>query len=71
MLKRKELAEGRDITLLEVEDKTKISRKTLQAWRDNNIKRFDKDVLEKLCAYLDCDPCDLIVLVQGDDHSED
>ena len=62
LLKQKELEEGKDISLVEVERKTGISRKTLQAWRDNQIDRFDKYVLEKLCEYFHCQPGDLIVL---------
>jgi putative transcriptional regulator len=60
LLKMKELAEGRDIPLVKVEAETNITRKTLQAWRDNKIKRFDKDVIKSLCDYFDCDVGDLI-----------
>ncbi len=60
LLKQKEMEEGKDISLVEVNRITGISRATLQAWRDNQIDRFDKDVLEKLCDYFHCEPGDLI-----------
>ncbi len=62
LLKQKELSEKRNISLVEVEEKTGITRKTLQAWRDNKIKRFDKDVVEALCQYFCCQPGELIVM---------
>ncbi len=62
LLKQKEMEEGKDISLVQVSKMTGVSRTTLQAWRDNQIDRFDKDVLEKLCHYFHCQPGDLIVL---------
>ncbi len=61
LLKQKEMEEGKDISLVEVNRMTGISRTTLQAWRDNKIDRFDSDVLEKLCDYFHCELSDLLV----------
>ena len=60
LLKQKEVTEKKDISLTDLERETNITRQTLQAWRDNNIKRFDRDVIEKLCCYFNCKPGDLI-----------
>ncbi len=62
LLKQKEMEQGKDISLVQVSKMTGVSRTTLQAWRDNQIDRFDNDVLEKLCHYFHCQPGDLIVL---------
>lgn len=61
LLKQKELAEGRDIPLVEVELRTNVTRKTLQMWRDNKVKRYDRDVIKALCDYFECGVGNLLV----------
>lgn len=61
LLKQKELAESRDIPLVEVELHTKVTRKTLQMWRDNKVKRYDRDVIKALCDYFECGVGSLLV----------
>ena len=50
------------LTVTELSRGTGINRQTLYSWINGDVKRYDSDVLERLCAYFDCTPGDLIVL---------
>lgn len=41
-------------------DETGINRRTLGALVDDRMLRYDADVLERLCAFFDCQPGDLL-----------
>ncbi len=65
LLAEKIANEKRNISLSEVARETGIARKTLQSWANNNVSRFDAPVIEALCEYLECEPGNLIVRVEG------
>ncbi len=45
---------------------TGINRKTLATFVDNQIKRYDTEILERLCKYFDCQVGDLLEKVDED-----
>lgn len=51
LLAEKQAKEKRNISLLEVSQKTGISRPTLTSWAKNTVTRFDLAVIEALCQY--------------------
>ena len=51
LLAEKRMNEKRPIPLAEIAKDTKISRKTLYAWQNNVVDRFDVKVIEALCNY--------------------
>ncbi len=53
LLANKRMNEKRPIPLAEIAKDTKISRKTLYAWQNNVVDRFDVKVIEALCNYFD------------------
>lgn len=58
----KELKEGRKLTYDVIHQETGIHRNALTGYSNDSIKRFDRDVLERLCEYFNCDISDLLVL---------
>lgn len=46
-------------------DETGINRRTLAVLAENRMARYDSDVLERLCAFFDCQPGDLLEYADG------
>jgi putative transcriptional regulator len=67
LLAEKRMKEKRNIPLTEVSKDTGIARRTLYAWQNNNIDRFDTDVIEKLCQYFGVNLSDLLEYIPSDD----
>ena len=61
LLAEKEHREKRHIPLTEVEKGTGITWKTLQAWANNKVTRYDAEKIKAFCKYLECEVGDLIV----------
>lgn len=51
LLEKKQKKENRFISLAEVAEALKVSRKTIWKWENNTVTRFDKHVIEGLCKY--------------------
>lgn len=62
LLAEKRAKEKRNIPLAEIADEIKISRKTLYAWQNNTVDRFDADVIERLCHYFGVGLAELLEL---------
>jgi putative transcriptional regulator len=45
---------------------TGVNRRTLSVLAENRMARFDADVLERLCAFFDCQPGDLLERCSGE-----
>ncbi|HSG42938.1 MAG TPA: helix-turn-helix transcriptional regulator [Anaerolineales bacterium] len=60
LLEEKEKQEGRFITLTEVANETKIMRRTLYKWANNDVKLYDPNVVDTLCKYFGVEMTDLI-----------
>ncbi|MHC1733430.1 MAG: helix-turn-helix domain-containing protein [Bacteroidales bacterium] len=58
----KALEENRPkISLRDIHYATGISEKTLSAWANGSVKRYDDVILDALCCYFNCDVGDLLV----------
>ncbi|HEY3448731.1 MAG TPA: helix-turn-helix transcriptional regulator [Myxococcales bacterium] len=47
-------------------DETGINRRTLAVLAENKMARYDSDVLERLCAFFECQPGDLLEYTDGE-----
>jgi DNA-binding Xre family transcriptional regulator len=63
LLAEKKKEERRNIPLSEIAEATKISRKTLYAWENNTVTRFDVSVINALCKYFGVKPGELFEYV--------
>ena len=70
LLAEKRIKERRNISLQEVSEKTGISRKTLYAWENNTVTRFDLAVLAALCIYFDVDIKEMLQHIRDDDPKD-
>ncbi|HEY3311208.1 MAG TPA: helix-turn-helix transcriptional regulator [Anaerolineales bacterium] len=59
LLAEKQIHERRNISLAEVSKETGIARKTLYAWENNAVSRFDVPVINALCKYFAVQPGEL------------
>ena len=66
LLAEKRAKEKHNISLADVADEINVSRKTLYAWQNNTVDRFDAKVIEKLCQYFGVGLSDLLELVPSD-----
>jgi len=64
LLAEKRIKERRNISLAEVAEAVDISRKTLYAWENNTVTRFDVPVIDALCKYFGVKPGDLFEYVE-------
>lgn len=64
LLAEKRIKERRNISLAEVADEIGISRKTLYAWENNTVTRFDVPVIDALCQYFGVKPGDLFEYIE-------
>ncbi len=64
LLQKKEEKLNRRISFSEIERETGVTRKTLYAWRDNQISRVNTHTVEALCKFLECELKDLIEIVE-------
>lgn len=62
-LEKKQFRDSRRITLQEVSDATGINRSTLSKLLNQKGYSTGTDVLDRLCAYLDCAIADLVEYV--------
>lgn len=60
LLAEKRKQERRRIPLSEVAAMTGIAWRTLQAWDNNQVTRFDADILDRLCEYFEVQPGELL-----------
>lgn len=58
--------EKRVILVKELSEVTGINRQTILSWRNNDIKRFDADVIEAFLKFFDCTIADLLVYEPGE-----
>ena len=56
LLAQKRMIEKRNIPLSEVAEKTGLPPKTLFAWQNNTVTRFDVHVINAICQYFEVQP---------------
>ncbi len=66
LLAQKRINERRNISLAEVAEEIGISRKTLYAWENNTVTRFDVPVINALCQYFAVKPGDLFEYIEDE-----
>jgi putative transcriptional regulator len=59
LLAQRRVQEKRNIPLAEVKDATGIPYKTLFAWQNNSVTRFDVHVINAICQYFGVQPGEL------------
>jgi len=64
LLAEKRIQEKRTISITEIARNTGVSRKTLLAWANNTVTRFDAPVIDALCHYFGVKPGDLFEYVE-------
>ncbi|NOH04678.1 MAG: helix-turn-helix transcriptional regulator [Chloroflexi bacterium] len=70
LLAEKRMKERRPISLSEIAEITGISRKTLYAWENNKVNRFDVPVINALCEYFGIEPGELFEYVPDEDPED-
>ena len=56
----------RGITRYELAKRTDIKFQTIDRYYKNRVVRFDSYILDRICAVLDCELCDIIQYVKDD-----
>ena len=66
LLAEKRVQEKRNIPLTEVSSVTGIPHKTLFAWANNAVTRFDVHVINAVCKYFGVKPGDLFEYIEDE-----
>ena len=56
----------RGITRYELAKRTEIKFQTIDRYYKNRVVRYDSYILDRICAALECSPCDIIEYVKDD-----
>ncbi len=64
LLAEKRIQEKRTIPIAEIARDTGIARKTLLAWANNTVTRFDAPVIDAFCRYFGVKPGDLFEFIE-------
>lgn len=64
LMARKGIAEGRRLTLKQVSREAGVPYKTVLAMSDNTLREYPSGVIERICRYFECDPGELLVMVE-------
>lgn len=67
LLAEKRVKEKRTIPLTEVSEATNIPHKTLFAWANNTVTRFDVHVINAICRYFSIQPGQLFEYVPDEE----
>lgn len=54
--------DGQRVSLIRIAKDAKVSKYTIYALANNDLNEFPKDVIERLCAYFECEIGDLLKL---------
>lgn len=57
----------RGITRYELAKRTEVKFQTIDRYYKNRVVRYDSYILDRICAALDCDLCDILVYVKDDE----
>lgn len=58
------MLEKRGITRYELAKRTEIKFQTIDRYYKNRVIRYDSYILDRICAVLECDMCDIIEYVK-------
>jgi DNA-binding Xre family transcriptional regulator len=62
LLNEKERQLGRSITQTELAEELHVTNSIISRWMRNKVERFDAPMIEKLCAYFNCQVGDLLYI---------
>lgn len=65
VVKLSEIAEQKNYSRKDVHLGTGLSYPTVFRYWNDDVQQIDKDVLDKFCDFLDCDPGDLVKRVKN------
>ena len=72
LITKKQLREGRRITISDVSRETGLTRQAIYNWLNNpRMAHIDTDMAEALCSYLECEVGDLFYLSEDDEVTND
>ena len=54
------------ITRYELAKRTEVKFQTIDRYYKNRVVRFDSYILDRICAALDCDLCDILEYVKDE-----
>ena len=57
----------RGITRYELAKRTEVKFQTIDRYYKNRVVRYDSYILDRICAALECNICDIIEYVKDDD----
>ena len=57
----------RGITRYELAKRTEVKFQTIDRYYKNRVVRYDSYILDRICAALECDLCDVIEYVKDDE----
>ncbi len=64
LLSEKERKEKTKYSYQDISTQTGIATSTLSKWATNKVSKFDAETIDKLCAFLSCQPGDLLIRVE-------
>lgn len=67
LLAQRRVQEKRNIPLTEVADETGLPPKTLFAWANNTVTRFDVHVIDAICQYFRVQPGELFEYIPNEE----
>ena len=56
----------RGITRYELAKRTEVKFQTIDRYYKNRVVRYDSYILDRICAVLECNVCDIIEYVEDD-----
>ena len=65
LIAEKARLDGQRITYRDITLATGIYNSTLSRLANNKFDRIDRDILNRLCSYFNCQPGDIFVFVSG------
>ena len=68
-LKIDKYLEQRGITRYELAKRTEIQFQTIDRYYKNHVVRYDSYILDRICAALECDLCDILEYIKDDGAS--
>ena len=70
VLKLKRLVAYKEMTQMELVEKTGIRQPTISAIYNNKCKHLPIDVIDRICTVLDCRPGDWIIYINEDENNK-
>ena len=65
-LKIAQYLDEHNITRYELAKRTEVKFQTIDRYYKNRVVRYDSYILDRICAVLDCDVCDIIEYVKDE-----